>query len=47
MVRAVTVMTTRATKRARAKRAMMEPSLREEGDIGPPPAVKRYKTINS
>jgi len=40
MVRAVTVTTTRVTKRARAIRAMMEPSPREEEDIGPPPVVR-------
>jgi hypothetical protein len=39
-VRAVTATTTRVTKRARATRAMMEPSPREEGEDGPPPAAR-------
>ena len=51
MMRVVTMMKTRATKRgrvtkrARAMRATAEPSLREKGDDGPPPAV-RFTTIN-
>ena len=48
MVRAVTTTTTRATKRARAKwaratRAITEPSLRKEGDDGPPPVARVLK----
>ncbi len=46
MARVVTMTTTRGTKkvramRARATRAMMETSQREEGNDGPPPAITR------
>jgi hypothetical protein len=39
-MRALTTMTTRVTKRARATRDMTEPSAREEGDDGPPRAAR-------
>ncbi len=42
-VMAVTVMTTRLTKRGRAMKTMTEPSPREEGDDGSPPAARVHK----
>ena len=44
-VRAVTTTTTRVMKRARATRAMTEPSPRKEGDDGPPAIVHNNQLL--